>query len=259
MKKLLLSGVVLAGLTVAPALGADLLSAPMPEYDASWIGCYVGAAGGGAWGRSRAENDGTTVTGGTAGHITITGNYDVRGGIVGVTTGCNLLQSHSWMFGIETDTSWTDKKGTANDLPPYSTATVNETKEEWLGTYRVRFGHLTNNWFLYATAGAAVANVRYSVTNPIIVNGGVSETHTRIGWTAGAGAEWAIDKHWSFKAEYLYVDFGGLAYFNFDGLIPTTTGGFVANRNGGVFLNDHVFRVGLNYKIGAFWPAGPKY
>ena len=34
----------------------------------------------------------------------------------------------------------------------------------------------------------------------------LSENHGTIGWTAGAGVEMALNKNWSAKAEYLYVD-----------------------------------------------------
>ena len=250
MKKLLLSGVSLVGLAAAPAMGADILMKAPPPMFYSWVGCYVGAAGGYAWGQSRAENDGIP------GPITITGNYNVSGGIIGGTAGCNLLQSGSWMFGVESDLSSSGKKGSGNDLPPYNTATSNETRENWLNTDRVRVGYVANNWFLYATAGVAVANVWYSISNAAIIAGGsVSETHTRAGWTAGAGVEWALDRSWSVKTEYLYANFGGTAYFNFPGAIP----GGIANRNGGVFLNDNIVRVGVNYKFGFAGPAVTKY
>ena len=37
-------------------------------------------------------------------------------------------------------------------------------------------------------------------------NFGVSET--RVGWTVGAGVEWAVWENWSVKLEYYYLDFG---------------------------------------------------
>jgi outer membrane immunogenic protein len=38
------------------------------------------------------------------------------------------------------------------------------------------------------------------------VPGGFSESNTSAGWTAGVGAEFAINQNWSAKVEYLYVD-----------------------------------------------------
>ena len=36
-----------------------------------------------------------------------------------------------------------------------------------------------------------------------------TNTQTQTGWTVGAGAEYALDRHLSVKVEYLYVDLGG--------------------------------------------------
>jgi outer membrane immunogenic protein len=160
---------------------------------------------------------------------------------------------------VQCSTHWSGKKGTTNDIPPYPPTESNETRENWLSTDRVRVGFAANNWFLYATAGVAVAGLRYTITNPIIVGGSASQTHTVAGWTAGAGIEWAIDRSWSFKAEYLFVDFGGTPFFNFDGLIPTTNGSSIPNRSGGVFLNDNIVRVGVNYRFGTAAAVVTKY
>ena len=36
----------------------------------------------------------------------------------------------------------------------------------------------------------------------------VSFSQTNVGWTAGAGIEYAVGHHWTVKAEYLYYDLG---------------------------------------------------
>ena len=49
--------------------------------------------------------------------------------------------------------------------------------------------------------------------NPVY-NGAVhigSNSEIRVGWVAGAGAEYAFASNWSVKAEYLYVDLSHLA------------------------------------------------
>jgi outer membrane immunogenic protein len=255
MKTLLLSSIAVVGLAVAPAMGADLPmpmpAAPPPVF--GWTGCYIGAAGGYAWGQSNAKNDGTS------GPINITGNYRVSGGIAGGTAGCNLLQSGPWVFGVETDLSWTNKSGTGFDQPPYLAGTSNQTTEQWLNTDRIRIGYaVLDNWLIYATGGFALAEVKYSITNAATIIGStVSETHTANGWTAGAGVEWAVGGGWSVKAEYLYVNFGNTPFFNFNGSIPAVGFAPIANRSGGVFLDDNIVRVGVNYKFNAAMLFGP--
>jgi outer membrane immunogenic protein len=249
MRKFSLGIVALAALAGSPAFGADVpVRTPPPAAPPivlGWGGCYFGVAGGFAWGRSRAENDGTD------GPFAITGDFDVRGGLIGGTTGCSLLVGGGWVFGVESDLSWISKKGTANDLPAYDPTTVNETRESWLSTTRARIGYAWSNWLLYATGGAAVSNVKYSVFGPN-VPGVFSEKHTRAGWTVGAGIEWAFTPSWSAKIEYLYVDFGGVSYFD-----PPPPACGCANRAGGVFLNDNIVRLGVNWRFNLDFGKAP--
>jgi outer membrane immunogenic protein len=44
-----------------------------------------------------------------------------------------------------------------------------------------------------------------------------SAAQTKTGWTLGGGAEWALNRSWSVKAEYLYYDLGTI---NVTGLPP---------------------------------------
>jgi opacity protein-like surface antigen len=57
--------------------------------------------------------------------------------------------------------------------------------------------------------------------------------------------EWAFWDNWSFKAEYLHVDFGTTQFINPPVVAPT--GGTVVTRN--VPVTDELFRVGLNYRF----------
>ena len=54
----------------------------------------------------------------------------------------------------------------------------------------------------YVTGGGAFGNI--NAATPGLAGG----TSTNVGWTVGAGLEFAIAGHWSAKAEYLYVDLG---------------------------------------------------
>ena len=89
---------------------------------------------------------------------------------------------------------------------------------------------------------------------------------TRVGWTVGAGAEVAIDRNWSVKIEYLYMDlgsFGGSSSATvvtnalntpapaFNTVTTTTTTGFNTR------FTDNIVRVGFNYRFGG--PVIAKY
>ncbi|WP_249153093.1 outer membrane protein [Bradyrhizobium sp. AUGA SZCCT0240] len=79
-------------------------------------------------------------------------------------------------------------------------------KLDWFGTVRGRVGFVpTERVLLYATGGLAYGHLLASA--PLIP---LSWGSTRAGWTVGAGAEAAIDRNWSVKLEYLYMDLGDI-------------------------------------------------
>ncbi len=95
------------------------------------------------------------------------------------------------VWGIEGDIDFSTIKGSetvgASDL---------ETKNSWLATARARLGYAGfNNWLPYITGGAAGGDIK--ATNSTTG----SATKTKIGWTAGAGVEYALWSNWSVKAD----------------------------------------------------------
>jgi opacity protein-like surface antigen len=129
MERFLLAGVVALGLAI-PAAAADLPAsrpAPAPYVVPpffNWTGCYVGVEGGGNWGRSE-----QVARSGPFGGSSITGTFDLSGGIAGGTVGCNYQLGSTFVIGIENDISWTDKKGSAVDQPPFDPAATSSTRE----------------------------------------------------------------------------------------------------------------------------------
>jgi outer membrane immunogenic protein len=238
MKKSVIALSAFIGVT-GTALAADLpvkatpLATPIPY---SWTGCYIGAAGGGAWGRSKHVSGDAATFG-----VDITDRYTMTGGIIGVEYGCNW-QTGRWVLGTESDFSWTNLRGGANNIPPFNTGSISNTLEHWLSTTRLRVGFLpTDNWLLYVTGGLAAARVEALVDATAIGSRAVSESRTRWGWTVGGGAEYALGGGWSAKLDYLYVRLNSREYFN-----PPPAG--FATR-GDVPVDEHVVRVGLNYKF----------
>jgi len=222
----------LAFVAGSPARAADLGVAPIYRPYApvaTWTGSYIGISGGGLWGSSVVHND---LTGADQ-----TPHFDLHGGIVGVTTGLNI-QNRNLVYGYESDTSYTGARGSTFDFPP-NAAFTNEVKEPWLTTYRGRLGYAQNNWLLYATGGAALAGVENTTAG---LPGSLSETHWHWGWTVGGGVEMKLTPNWSAKVEYLYVGLQDKSYFN-----PAASPVFASNQR--VSLDDHIVRVGVNYKL----------
>ena len=97
----------------------------------------------------------------------------------------------------------------------------------YFGTVRGRAGFTFNNVMFFGTGGLAFGELRASTF-------GLTESHTNVGWTLGVGAEMSLNRNWSAKIEYLYVD---LANDNF--IITGASNGY---RFGTI-------RAGLNYRF----------
>jgi outer membrane immunogenic protein len=242
MKKLSFGTAAFAAAIAASAVSAaDLPGAPAYKAPVavpvaySWTGCYVGVEGGANFGRSRHTSAGSG--GGPAGDITP--EFNLSGGLVGGEFGCNY-QVGGFVFGIEGDGSWTNKKGSANNILPFNAA-ASETHEKTLWTARGRIGYAWDRVLFYVTGGGAWANAGITVTGP---GATATEDRTIGGWTAGGGVEWAVWQSLTAKVEYLYVDFGNPAFFN-----PPPAANF-ADRAGGIHLVDHVVRAGLSWHFG---------
>jgi len=239
MKKLLVAGAALAALIGTPALAADMaLKAPPPPAapPCVWCGWYVGVNIGGGWGNN---NVGSFVTATpdfapaiAAGQIP--GNLGLKpsGVLGGGQVGYNW-QTGIWVLGLEADIQGSDVKDSRTinlGTAPLLSTTPASDKLAWFGTVRGRLGITpTTNFLLYGTGGLAYGETRDSEQsfNPLVpVTGGnffASQSNTRGGWTAGAGAEWMFLPKWSFKVEYLYMDLG-----NTNLTLRDTTGNFPA-------------------------------
>jgi outer membrane immunogenic protein len=207
----------LAMVVAAPAVqAADLGGRPSykdePDYGPPrylWTGMYVGLQAGYAWGDSYLFNP-----------TAVYANPQPDGFIGGGTLGYNF-QSGQVVWGLETDFSFADVSGAQG---------VNSASLDWLWTLRGRVGLDMNGWMPYFTGGLAVADV--SAADNV---GSGGETVT--GWTIGGGLEVKLDRNWSLKGEYLYV--------NLDDAFRLSGAG-----NARATLEDlHIVRGGINYKF----------
>ncbi len=254
MKKILSIAAVLVGFATA-ASAADFpvvpakAALPVPVIF-SWSGCYVGAVGGGNWGQS----DNIAESGLNPGQQ-MTGTFGLSGGIAGGTVGCNIQWS-SFVFGAENDFSWTNKRGTVNQVAPFPTTNTSTTREKWLDTFRGRFGFAIDRVMIYGTAGVAFAGTDVSEFQPAA--GTLTDSRERTGWVAGVGGEWAF---WSapfadltLKVEYLHAGFESRNYF-----VPQAVfnGGTFVSRS--VKLYDDMVRAGINVKFNWDGPAVARY
>ena len=193
----LLAGV--AGVSVmSSAFAADLIidePAPAVGYvstSGNWDGVFVGAFAGYGWG-TVSDEDG--YWNGIDGE-----EFDTSGWQVGVTAGANFTVSEAIVAGIAADIAWADIGGDqdAGDLT-YNT--------DWVGSLRGRLGFDGGAFLPYVTAGVAFANNTVDDTFS-----GVEDTQTHIGWTVGAGVEFAVADNVSLDLQYRYSDYGTKTY-----------------------------------------------
>jgi outer membrane immunogenic protein len=105
---------------------------------------------------------------------------------------------------------------------------------------------------LYATGGVALTDFKFESTyadnaiSPVFPGGTGfgSSSQVKAGWVVGGGGEWMLDRSWSVRAEYLYVDFGSLTVS-----VPVTnTPAYAQTMSVDAALKASLARVGLNFQ-----------
>jgi outer membrane immunogenic protein len=204
-----------------------------------------------------------------------------QAGVVGgFEVGYNWQFSRQWLVGLETDFSFSGIRGHASGTSVFVPAApgfagftniVNASQAtDWYGTIRGRAGWLaTPNLLLFGTGGFAYGRVGDSANHVMgsapgnfagDVVGPISaicfanmpcfagaSSAIRAGWTAGGGAEWLFDQHWSAKVEYQFVNLGTET----ERLTALATVPSTSPSSFNILFREqfHVIRVGLNYKF----------
>ena len=230
-------------------------SPSLPSF--TWTGFYVGGQMGYGWG----DNDGSVSWATAQGQA---GQSNLTSGAQGVIGGAHLgynQQFDQWVLGLEGSVDGATLSKNVLVLAPsivnpsassYVTGTVQSGIQ---GSVRARAGYAFGRLLTYATGGVAFGSFQtdaqlFGADLDGVTNFAASGANsaTRIGWTLGAGVEYAINNHWSLRTEYRYSDFGHL------GILPG------ASSIGAVFavdrhLDQQQVQVGFSYK---FVPLEPE-
>jgi opacity protein-like surface antigen len=256
----------------ADATAADVAlkapPAPLP-VGFSWTGFYAGVHvgyGTGDGNAARVDPNALPALFPGVNNLTSTASAPIAlgvgqsGWLGGLQAGYNWQSGHL-VAGVEADISAAGIGGRASgsyafrpvflvgDFDNY-TGTVTVTQDiDYLGTLRGRLGYASHNWLFYTTGGLAWAHVKarldsshVRLTNnfpipglPGALDGHASASGYNLGYAVGGGGEWAFAPHWSFKAEYLYLNLGRQLSLS----IPATS---LAASD----IELHTFRIGLN-------------
>jgi outer membrane immunogenic protein len=204
-------------------------------------------------------------------------SFNSRGVVGGVQAGYNWQVTPFWLVGFEADFQGASVKGdglTSNlIIPSAATLVVQEVTMhrniDWYGTVRGRLGGLvTPSLLIYGTGGFAYGQVKEDIasvlkaptlggstftfgtcTGPVGPAGGApcgagASSPGPTGWAAGGGAEYALFRNVSIKAEYLYVKLGG---DSFGVILKNGFGSYTASTNG---VDLHTVRIGANWHFG---------
>jgi high affinity Mn2+ porin len=238
-KKCLLAGIVTVAVALAdPAKSAEAPTAlptkgpaVAPAY--SWTGVYVGGHfgyGGGTFG------PGTNPVPNQA----VIFPSSVTGLVGGLQAGFNARFSNRVVLGLEGDVTFPSPP----DLPALPPAPFHTTLD-YLATARARIGYAFGSLLPYVTGGIAAGQTQVS-TNDAAGNVIASKSATHLGWTAGAGVEYALAGRWTGILEYRTIDLGPRTYAVAVALPPTVA----------VDPRIHIVRLGLNYRLWDTLPWG---
>jgi outer membrane immunogenic protein len=273
MKNFALAAAILA-ISAAGASGADMAprtytKAPLvpvaPIF--SWTGFYAGLNAGYA----DPTANFSVVPGGSwigdpdyAGIVNAgTRSLGLRGFTGGVQAGYNYQVSNI-VLGIEGDLNYLGLKNSYATpiFPGVTSGTYWASGSVGLDafyTLRGRLGLAADHWLFFVTGGLAVTSEKFSQSINFInqnntlpftgpaggANAGSAST-TAASWTLGGGAEYAFNKQWSVKGEYLYVNLKSMSFGSVYGPNGFTAGTYLMQHNLS-FSGLNIFRAGLNY------------
>ncbi|WP_208434999.1 outer membrane protein [Bartonella phoceensis] len=170
----------------------------------------------------------------------------------GLYAGSNVDLGNGLILGVDTDIIWTDKNDTkmvpVYEITPDNVNYVNQLlkevgikvdnrgikvgdkfsnnltfKEKWSGATRIRIGFAAERIMPYVAGGIAYTQLQdiasISITEKdtgktIASNNLSDETKTFVGYTFGAGVDFAMTNNVIVRAEYRYSDFGKKKFSN---------------------------------------------
>jgi outer membrane immunogenic protein len=266
-------GIVLAAVGVGLAVAAGAARAEPPPM---FGGFYIGLNAGAAWGHSGFSTNPNCPSGGDAVFCNAAPDPAIVNGEAVATSGSGKLSPSGFTGGVQAGYNWQrghvvygaevdfgafdlDKRATESGTFPFpflgtQYGLTQKTSADWLATIRARVGFTTmQHVLLYATGGLAFSDVTFASSysdNAIDVGfpGGTgfgSKSAVRTGWTAGGGVEWAHDRNWLIRLEYLYVDLGSMRV-----AVPiTNTPEFTQTMTVKSDLTAQIGRLGVNYRF----------
>jgi outer membrane immunogenic protein len=210
---------LIAAMASAPAFAADVVvEAPLESEAYNWSGVYVGVQGGGGWGDSDIRTEGVEIP------------VDLDGAFLGGYVAA-LWQFDKVVAGIEGEVnySWIDGE---NEFQP---GNFFRSEINWFGSVNAKIGLPIDRLLVFATGGVALGEL---ATGQEVAPSSFEEEETSVGWTVGAGADYAVTDQVIVGVQYRYYDFGDESF---------SPGGGFSDRDQDVTL--HTVSLRASYKF----------
>jgi outer membrane immunogenic protein len=237
---------------LGPAATDGFAAAAATASTSMWTGFYAGVHGGYGFGRA----DYHFVPFGNGGSFApplIGGRFGqtLDSGLLGGQFGFNY-QRDRLVVGLEGSVTLNDSLARTSDpfgrFPVAPDELLYGTRLGTLATITPRLGVVIDRWLIFAKGGVAAGRVQSKLSNgsdagpPLIFQ----EQSWHIGWTAGAGVEFALSPHWSVGIEYDYFDLGSERYGNYARVtVPLTAVDYTVD------LRFSAVMARLSYRFGA--------
>lgn len=235
LKFFLVAGISAVAFSSAAA-AQDLVLSDTSAYGASnFDGGFVGVFGGGALTDLEFPILGESIP----------FALDPEGWLLGVDAGFNFSLGNGLVLGIVGDIAYADI------TDGFTLGTGINSTIDWVGSIRARAGFDAGNFMPYLTAGLAAAHNTIELTSPGDLEDpesgptSFSDDATHVGWTLGAGVEFAATESLSIDVGYRYNNYG-------DGTYTSPFGGSgdpeaPATTDVDFGLTSHQLTVGLHY------------
>ena len=214
-------------------LGLAAGSANAQTYDVKWQGFYIGGHGAYLSATTDYVNPSTP-------------SQTLEGAMLGLQAGYNW-QMGRVVLGVEADVSF----GNVNDFIRDGNFLTEDGEIRAFGSVRARLGYSFGNILPYVTGGLMWARLEQGITCPTGAPAAFCQaagpfdarsTETLLGWTAGAGVEYAINRNWSLKGEVLFGKFDDKDYTGNAGNFGTQTTPVELDLN-------YTAKIGVNYRF----------
>jgi outer membrane immunogenic protein len=259
--------VVAAIAATIPVCALAQAAAPNTSDATTWTGFYAGVNAGGAIGSSNAQTATVYTSTGyfqptSVPVVNTTGNQNFNpvGGSGGAQFGYNWQIAPHWILGAEADFGALEASASASGTTVYPCCsptyfTITQTvSTDWMATVRPRIGYTTGKRGLLFISGGAAETLLHYLSHFTDDNSAANELANasvlKTGWIAGAGWEYALNKRWSARAEYLYADFGSVSnvgsVFTYGAPstpVPATVFTHTAT------LTSNIFRIAADYRF----------